>query len=116
MRLLAMDKFADQMDQQQWLAGQSLKLYFFAFLFVIYLQQIYFTPLCMFVFFCSLWLPQIYKTTMEGNLNCPSARFALAITLHTVYVPLYFLGADGNMLFLKPHPLFFLFCIFWIII
>jgi hypothetical protein len=115
-RLLAMDKFADQLDQQQWLAVQSLRLYFFAFVFVIYLQQIYFTPFLMFVAFCSVWLPQIYKTTLDGGLNCPSAGFAAAITAHTVFVPLYFVGADGNMLFLKPRPWLFWFCVGWVVV
>jgi len=98
------------------MAVQSLKLYFFAFIFVVFLQKVYFTPLYLFLFFCSIWLPQIWKNTMEGSRNSPSVRFALVITLHTVYVPMYFMLVEDNMLFLKPHPLFFWGCVLWMLI
>lgn len=67
MRIRAMDKYEQMHEQQTWMASESLKIYFFAFLFVVFIQKIYFENLWTFLFFCNVWIPQIIKNVVENN-------------------------------------------------
>lgn len=110
-----MDFHAGNLEQSGFMARESLKLYFFAFVFIIFMQEVYFTPVFTFAFLCSLWVPQIWKNTAEGIRNCPqSIKFVIASSIHLSFIPLYFMCSDNNILFLEPHRISFWVCFVWI--
>lgn len=63
LRVLSMDTYQYMTDQQGFQTCHGLKLYFVAFVLIIFLQKCYFTPFYSLLLFCCLWIPQIVKTT-----------------------------------------------------
>jgi hypothetical protein len=81
------------------------------------MQKVYFTPIYSLLLFCLLWIPQIIKTTSENNVNCPKDTwFVIFTTLHCTFLPLYFMGCDNNILYLRPSRGYFWFCVFLLLV
>ena len=111
-----MDRFDTFPRQQAYFTTESLKLYFFAFLFVLFMLKIYFTPALVFLLICSQWWPQIWKNMIQGNTHCPSMKFVILQTAHVSYIPLYFMITENNLLFIRPNPVMFWVCVAWLVI
>lgn len=65
-RINSMDRHQGDLDQQNYLTVQSLKLYLVAFVMIVMLSKIYFNPLFSLPVFFLVWIPQIIKNVL-GN-------------------------------------------------
>lgn len=109
-RINSMDHHQGDLEQQNYLTVQSLKLYLIAFIMIVMLSKIYFNPIYSVPIFFLFWIPQIAKNVVGNYQNCPSDMwFVVTKSLHVTYLPLYFMGTDDNILFLRPS----IFC-YWI--
>ena len=57
LRVLSMDKFEHEDEQQSWASSTQLKIYVVCFIYVIYMQELYFNHFLIFICFGSIWIP-----------------------------------------------------------
>lgn len=77
---------------------------------IVFIQRVYFTPWLSIAVTGFIWLPQIVKTAVENNVGCPrESWYTVFISFHCSFIPLYFLGTENNILFLRPNFSYFWF-------
>lgn len=67
------------------------------------IPKIYTNPVGILIFFGSLWLRQIYKNAALGARGVPNMKYAIVVTAHLTFIPLYLNLVDGNIIFFKPN-------------
>lgn len=99
--------------QIKWVQQTKCNITLIAFAVVVFLREIYFRKMAVFILMGSIWVPQIYRNARYGYREVPDIKYAISTTIHVNWIPIYLYGYSGNVLFFEPHYLFVFTLIIW---
>lgn len=114
LKILAMDRYTSFADQSDWSSSEQIKIYVIAFFSILFINKMVLSDTVVFFFMGSIWVPQIYKNAYYNYRNTPNIAFAMCQSVHSVFIPVYIKGTQGNFMALKPHYSFVLLVLCWI--
>lgn len=116
LRILAMDKYENKQIQKSWMTCQQIQVYALTFAGVLFIRDIVFTDVFIFLIFGNIWIPQIFRNSVYGYKDCPKLVFMVVQTIHLLYFPLYFKLINNNFLFTKPDYNFIYLMSSWLLL